>query len=78
MLKSENLERKIRQVERQARCVLRGVIEGALENHIDTNYKKINKIKIIESYKNMGCRMTLKLNFLHSHLDFFEIARGRQ
>ena len=25
----------------------------------------------IDSYKNMGCNMSLKIHFLHSHLDFF-------
>ena len=27
-------------------------------------------------YKNIGCRMSLKLNFLHPHLDFFEDNLG--
>ena len=26
---------------------------------------------LTESYEKLGCRMSLKLHFLHSHLDFF-------
>ena len=26
---------------------------------------------MIDSYKNMGCNMSLKIHFLHLHLDFF-------
>ena len=26
---------------------------------------------LIESYEKLGCHMSLKLHFLHSHLDFF-------
>ena len=31
---------------------------------------------LIESYKKLGCRMSLKLHFLHSHLDFFRDNLG--
>ena len=27
--------------------------------------------KLLKSYEDMGCRMSLKINFLHSHLNFF-------
>ena len=30
----------------------------------------------IESYEKLGCRMSLKLHFLHSHLDFFRDNLG--
>jgi len=26
---------------------------------------------LLRNYKNMGCKMSLKIHFLHSHLDFF-------
>ena len=31
---------------------------------------------LIESYEKLGCRMSLKLHFLHSHLDFFRDNLG--
>jgi len=70
MLKSEKLERKMSQVEREAWCALRGIVHGFLGNRKDPNYKDV-VARLIESYKNMGCRMSLKVHFLHSHLDFF-------
>ena len=29
--------------------------------------------KPIKSHQNMGCRMSVKLHFLYSHLDFFQV-----
>ena len=38
-------------------------------------YKDENCIEIVENllqgYQRLGCRMLLKLHFLHAHLDFF-------
>ena len=31
---------------------------------------------LLEAYKEMGCRMSLKIHFLHSHLDFFPANLG--
>ena len=31
---------------------------------------------MINSYEKLGCRMSLKLHFLHSHLDFFRDNLG--
>ena len=31
---------------------------------------------LIESYEKLGCRMSLKLHFLHSHLNFFQDNLG--
>ena len=33
-------------------------------------------VKLLESYENLGCRMSLKVHFLHSHLDFFHENLG--
>ena len=33
-------------------------------------------MQLIESYEKLGCRMSLKLHFLHSHLDFFRNNLG--
>ena len=31
---------------------------------------------LIKSYEKLGCRMSLKLHFLHDHLDFFRDYLG--
>ena len=36
-----------------------------------SNKKELVK-KLIKSYQNIGCRMSVKLHFLCSHLDFFQ------
>ena len=41
-----------------------------LENHKAPNYEKC-VTKMLEAYKEMSARMSLKMHFLHSHLDFF-------
>ena len=38
------------------------------------NYQEII-YTILKAYKNMGCNMSLKTHFLHSHLDFFSSQR---
>jgi len=33
------------------------------------NYELVNNL--LQSYQTLGCNMSLKIHFLHSHLDFF-------
>ena len=75
MLKSEKLERAMTTVEREAWCAIRGVVCGFLGNHRDPNYKQLVE-RLIVGFKNMKCRMSLKVHFLHSHLDFFRDNLG--
>ncbi|KAL4702128.1 hypothetical protein ACJJTC_000132 [Scirpophaga incertulas] len=46
------------------------VVKRFLGNHRENNYKSLvlNRLK---TYRAMGCRMSLKIHFLHSHIDFF-------
>ena len=69
MLKSEKLEKTITNVDKEAWCVFRDVVFEFLGNYKDTNYKKLVE-KLIVNFKKLGCRITLKVNFLHSH-NFF-------
>ena len=71
MLKSKTLEEKLNETEKEAWQAFRGVVDGFLRNIKDSNYKELVK-KLIKSYQNMGCRMSVKLHFLCSHLDFFQ------
>ena len=70
MLKSESLEAKMNEIEKEAWQAFRGVVNEFLENKRNQNYKELVK-KLIKSYQNMGCRMSVKLHFLCSHLEFF-------
>ena len=46
------------------------VAENLLGNHKAENYIEIVE-NIIEAFRRLGSRMSLKLHFLHSHLEFF-------
>ena len=70
MLKSEKLERVMTKVERDAWCAFRSVVHGFLGNHKAPNYEML-VTELIDSFKKLGCRMSLKVHFLHSHLEFF-------
>jgi len=41
-----------------------------LENHKAKDYRDM-VADLVQSYKAMGCNMSLKVHFLDSHLDFF-------
>ena len=46
------------------------VAENFLGNHKAENYIEIVE-NMIEAFRRLGSRMSLKLHFLHSHLEFF-------
>ena len=71
MLKSESLEAKMNETEKEAWQAFRGVVNGFLGNERNQNYKELMK-KLIKSYLSMSCFMSVKLHFLCSHLNFFQ------
>ena len=75
LLKSESFEAKMNEIEKEAWQVFRGVVNGFLGNKMNQNYQDLVK-KLIKNYQNMGCRMSVKLHFLCSHLDFFQENLG--
>ena len=46
------------------------VLDKFLGNYKDHNYKKVME-RMLKAFQALGCRMSLKLHFLHSHLDYF-------
>ena len=52
------------------RLPFRSVTEYFLSNNKDPNYKAIVKT-MLENFKKMGCNMSVKVHFLHSHIDYF-------
>ena len=70
MLASEELEGQMSDLERNARQAFRINVKEFLGKHRRDNYA-ILVSNLIESYEKLGCRISLKLHFLHSHLDFF-------
>ena len=75
MLKSKSLKGKMNEIEKEACQPFRSVVNEFLGNKRNQNYQELMK-KLIKSYQNMGCRMSVKLHFLCSHLDFFQENLG--
>jgi len=46
------------------------VVNNFLGNYRADNYTDLVE-NMLKAYEKMGCRMSLKMHFLHSHLDFF-------
>lgn len=51
------------------------VVQNFLGNHRAENYEELVD-NMLKAYQQMGCRMSLKMHFLHSHLDFFPSNMG--
>ena len=62
-------------VQRNAWDSFKQVTEGFLGNHKDQHFETIVN-KLIQNYHAMGCNMSLKVHFLHSHLPFFPHNMG--
>lgn len=75
MLACKELEEKMNMCEKSAWQAFRQVVNGFLGNNKCDNYKELVE-QLINSYSVMGCRMSLKLHYLHSHLDFFRTNLG--
>ena len=75
MLGSDELEQRMSGLERNAWQAFRQVVAGFLGNNRSQNYKELLE-NLILSYQRLGCRMSLKLHFLHSHIDFFKPNLG--
>ena len=57
-------------VEKESQCAFCDVVRGFLGYHKDPNYKQL-VAKLIENFRKLGCCISLKVNFLHSHLYIF-------
>ena len=74
-LASEELEKQMSNLERNAWQAFRMIVQGFLGNYRRDDYATVVS-NLIESYEKLGCRMSLKLHFLHSPLDFFRDNLG--
>lgn len=70
LIKDEQFRTVLSQVEKSAWDTFTNVVENFLGNKKSPNYLQIVS-ELLESYKRMGCNMSLKIHFLDSHLDFF-------
>ncbi len=57
-------------VEKAAWTSFQAVVKGFLGNNKDPMYRSQVQ-KLSKNYQKLGCRMSLKLHFLNSHIDYF-------
>ena len=70
MLDSKTLEDKMTDLEKDAWQSFRNVVHSFLGRNKADNYEDSEKI-LLQTYCNLGSRMSLKMHYQHSHLDFF-------
>ena len=70
VLKDTDFEELLNLKELRAWEVFESVCSGFLGNTRVPNYQAYIE-QLLESYEDMGCRMSLKIHFLHSHHNFF-------
>ena len=51
------------------------MVQNILDKDETTDYKE-NVEQMLQFYKEMGVKMSLKMHFLHSHLNFFPKNNG--
>ncbi|GFX87926.1 uncharacterized protein TNCV_4373911 [Trichonephila clavipes] len=70
LMHDEKLEELLNPLDNAAWQAFKNVTHSFLGNLKAEIYRDIVH-GLITSYKNLGCNMSLKIHFLHSHLDFF-------
>jgi hypothetical protein len=68
--KDKTFDSIFNEVEPAAWTAFKGVCSSFLGNSKVDNYQEIVE-RLLQSYDAMGCNVSLKIHFLHSHLDFF-------
>jgi hypothetical protein len=70
LYKANDFQNSMNVVERNAWTAFKNVIEKLLGNHKDEDYENIVRI-MFKNFHILGCNMSLKVNFLFSHLNLF-------
>ena len=69
-MKTTEVENVKTTVEKEAWISLKKVVQGFLGNSKASNYKELVE-NMLEKYHNLGCNMSIKMHYLHSHLNRF-------
>jgi len=70
LFKDEAFVEMLSQKERDAWLAFKSTCENFLGNHKAANYDEIVEDMLLK-YRALGCKMSLKVHMLHSHLDYF-------
>jgi len=75
LIKDENFAKVMNDIEKKAWTSFVAVVKNFLGNHKSPHYKKI-VADMVQNFGEMQCNMSLKIHFLHSHLDVFPKVLG--
>lgn len=75
LMSDSAFEGNLNETEAAAWKSFKEVVENFLGNHRADNYQDIVR-ELLQNYNKLGCNMSLKVHFLHSHLDFFPSNLG--
>ena len=75
LLRDDTFDRLLRGKEKKAWKAFQSMATEFLGNNKADNYEQL-VANLQKSYKMLGCTMSLKIHFLHSHLDFFPFNCG--
>jgi len=70
LIKDEYFDKLLQGYEKTAWDSFKFVVKVFLGNRRAQNYEELEN-NLLQSYQKLGCNMSLKIHFLHSHLDFF-------
>ena len=75
LMLDSNFDESLNVKELEAWKAFKSVVNHFLGNIKAANYEQLVG-DLLRSYKQLGCNMSLKIHFLHSHLDFFPANLG--
>jgi hypothetical protein len=70
MIQEKQFDEDLNETERNAWLSFKIICKDFLGNHKTANYQNVVQ-DLLTSYKAMGCNMSLKIQFLESHFNFF-------
>ncbi|XP_077153196.1 uncharacterized protein LOC143816558 [Ranitomeya variabilis] len=70
LMRDPNFITSMNETEERAWNAFCNVVQNFLGNKKADNYEEIVE-ELLMSLRNLGCRMSIKIHYLHSHLDFF-------
>jgi hypothetical protein len=75
LFKDQNFQEKMNNLELAAWTSFSQICANFLGNKRSSNYTELVE-DLLVNYKGLGCRMSLKVHFLHSHLEFLSANLG--
>lgn len=70
LMKDDTFDTLLSRKEKRSWIAFKKVCKQFLGRHRSEDYKDVVK-EMLNAYKDMGCNMSLKVHFMHSHLDYF-------